>query len=97
MAHEEGESSPSMSNQKFTHRGLSKLDWFIRFDEVNFWMSRTRDLISSAETFSFPEFLESFRKLRRKSRRAEFALLLALYKFQRKMEEQATDADNRKG
>jgi hypothetical protein len=74
--------------------GSRRLDCFIRFDEVNYWLSRTRDLISSAETYSFPAFLESFRKLRRKSRRAEFALLLALYKFQRKMEEQATDADN---
>lgn len=74
---------------------MNKLDCFNRFDEVNFWLSRTRDLIANAETYSFPAFLESFRKLRRKSRRAEFALLLALYKFQREMEEQATDANNR--
>jgi hypothetical protein len=64
-----------MRNQKFTHVGLRKLDCF------------TRDLIANAETYSFPAFLESFRKLRRKSRRAEFALLLALYKFQREREE----------
>jgi hypothetical protein len=95
MAHEEGDSSPSMSNQKFTNGGLRKRDCFTRFDEVHYWLSRTRDLIANAETYRFPAFLESFRKLRRKSRRAEFALLLALYKFQREMEEQATDANNR--
>ena len=84
-----------MSNQEFTHGGLRKQDCFTRFDEVHYWLSRTRDLIANAETYSFPAFLEPFRKLRRKSRRAEFALLLALYKFQREMEERATDANNR--
>jgi len=75
-----------MSNQKFSHVGLRKLDCFTRFDEVHYWLSRTRDLIANAETYNFPAFLKSIRKLRRKSRRAEFALLLALYKFQREME-----------
>jgi hypothetical protein len=65
---------------------MNKLDCFNRFDEVNYWMSRTRDLIANAETYSFRSFLKSFRKLRRKSRRAEVALLLALFKFQREME-----------
>ena len=74
---------------------LSKPECFIRFDNVHYWLSRTRDLIANAETYSYPAFLDSFRKLRRKSRRAEFALLLALYKFQREMETQTTDADNR--
>lgn len=74
---------------------LSKPECFIRFDNVQYWLSRTRDLIANAETYSYPAFLESFRKLRRKSRRAEFALLLALYKFQREMETQTSDADNR--
>jgi hypothetical protein len=73
---------------------MNRLDCFNRFDEVDFWMSRTRDMVANAETYSFPEFLESFRKLRRKPRRAEFALLLALNKFQREVEEQATDAVN---
>jgi hypothetical protein len=79
-----------------THRqdgGLSKRDCFIRFDEVNHWLSRTRDLIANAETYCFPAFLESFRELRRESRKAEFALVLALYKFQREMEAQTIDAD----
>jgi hypothetical protein len=75
--------------------GLSKRHCFIRFDELAHWMSRTRDLIANAEDYSYPAFLESFRKLRRKSRRAEFALLLALYHFQHEMEERATDADDR--
>ena len=74
---------------------MNRLDCFNRIEEVNFWVSRTRDLIANAETYSFSEPLDSFRKLRRKSRPAEFALLLALYKFQCEMEEQATDADNR--
>jgi hypothetical protein len=74
---------------------MNKLVCFTRFNEVHYWLSRTRDLIANAESYSFPAFLKSFRKLRRKSWRAEFALLLALYKFQREMEEQATDANNR--
>jgi hypothetical protein len=74
---------------------MNKLVCFTRFNEVHYWLSRTRNLIANAESYSFPAFLKSFRKLRRKSRRAEFALLLALYKFQREMEEQATDANNR--
>jgi hypothetical protein len=74
---------------------LSKRDCFIRFKEVSYWLSKTRGLITNAETYSYPAFLESFRKLRRKSRRAEFALLLALYKFQREKEARATDADHR--
>ena len=77
--------------------GLSKLDCFLRFDEVNYSLSRTRDLIANAETYSYPAFWKSFRKLRRKSRRAEFALLLALYYFRLEMEARASDADNRKG
>ena len=72
----------------------SKRDCLNRFDEVVYLLSRTRDLIASAEAYNFPAFLETFRKLRRKSRRAEFALLLALYRFRREMEEQATGADN---
>jgi hypothetical protein len=75
--------------------GLSKLECFIRFNDVHYRLSRTRDLIANAEDYSYPAFLESFRKLRRKSRRAEFALLLALYHFQHEMEERATDADDR--
>jgi hypothetical protein len=56
--------------------GLSKRDCFIRFDEVNHWLSRTRDLIANAETCCFPAFLESFRELRRESRKAEFVALV---------------------
>lgn len=73
-------------------RGQSKLDCFMRFDEVTYWLSRTRDLIAYAEAYSYPAFCNSLRKLRRKSRRAEFALLLALYHFRRQMEGRATDA-----
>ncbi len=75
--------------------GLSKPDCFMRFDAVTHWLSRSRDLIANAETYSYPAFWKSFRKLRRKSRRAEFALLLALYYFRREMEARANDADNR--
>src|SRR5208282_5222433 len=62
---------------------LNKLDCLTRFDELAYWLSRTRDLIASAETYGYPAFWEAFRKLRRKSRKAEFALVLALYQFQR--------------
>lgn len=75
--------------------GLRKLDCFTRFDELNYWLSKTRDLIANAETRSYPAFLKTFRRLRRKSRRAEFTLLLALYEFQREMEARANDADKR--
>jgi hypothetical protein len=61
--------------------GLSKLDCFIRLDEVTYWLSRTRDLITNAETRSYLAFRESFRELRRESRKAEFALMVALYQF----------------
>jgi hypothetical protein len=74
---------------------LSKLDCFTRFDDVNYWLSRTRDLIANAEAYSYPVSCESFRGLRRKSRRAEFALLIALYRFQHEMEAGATNVDNR--
>ena len=40
--------------------GLRKLDCFSRFDAVAYWMSRTRDLIANAETYSYPAFRESF-------------------------------------
>jgi hypothetical protein len=73
----------------------SKLACFSRFDHVSYWLSRTRDLVANAETYTFPAFLESFRELRQESRRAEFALLLALYKFQLEMEAHATDANKR--
>ena len=75
--------------------GLRKLECFLWFDNVSYWLSRTRDLIANAETYSYPAFLESFREIRRESRRAEFSLLLALYKFQRKMEAQPSDAHER--
>jgi hypothetical protein len=65
--------------------GISKLECLIQFDEVTYWLSRTRDLISSAETYSYPAFQESFRELRREARKSEFALVVALYKFERAM------------
>jgi hypothetical protein len=75
--------------------GPSKLDCFIRLDEVSYWHSRTRELIANAETHSYPAFQESFRELRRESRKAEFELVIALYHFQLEMEARATDADHR--
>jgi hypothetical protein len=74
---------------------MNKLDCFNRFDEVYFWQSRTRALIANFETRSYPAFREPFRELRRESRKAEFALVIALYQFQHELEEQATHADNR--
>jgi hypothetical protein len=50
---------------------VSKRECFTRFDKVHYWLSRTRDLIANAETYSYPAFRESFRELRRKSRRDE--------------------------
>jgi hypothetical protein len=84
------DSSPSGQD-----RGPSKLDCFIRFDEVSYWHSRTRELIAIAETHGHPAFRKSFRDLRRESRKAEFELVIALYHFQQGMEARATDADDR--
>lgn len=65
--------------------GPSKLDCFIRFDKVNFWLSRTRELIANAETYSYPAFRESFRELRREARESEMELVIALFRFERAM------------
>lgn len=65
--------------------GTRKLECFIRFDEVSYWLSRTRDLIANAETYSFPAFRESFRELRREARKSEMELVIALFRFERAM------------
>lgn len=64
---------------------MSKLDCFIRFDEVNHWHSRTRELIATAETHIYPVFRNFFRELRRESRKAEFELVIALFRFEMAM------------
>lgn len=73
--------------------GLSKLECFIRFDAATYWMSRTRDLISNAETYSYPAFRESFLDLRREARKSEMELVIALFKFEKAMKKQAPDGD----
>ena len=62
-----------------------KLDCFIRFDEVSYWLSRTSELIAVAETYSYPAFRESFRELRRAARKSEMELVIALFRFERAM------------
>lgn len=74
--------------------GLSKLVCFMRFDEVTYWMSRTRDLIANAETYSYPAFRESFLELRREARKSEMELVIGLFQFEKAMKREATDADN---
>lgn len=69
----------------------SKLDCFIRFDDVHFWHSRTRDLITEAETYSYPAFRESFRELRREARKSEVELVIALFHFARAMKKALGD------
>jgi hypothetical protein len=86
---------PKDSSPSGQDGGPTKLDCFIRFDEVSYWHSRTRELIAIAETHGYLAFRKSFRELRRESRRAEFELVVALYHFQQKMEARATDADDR--
>ncbi len=73
---------------------MSKLDCFTRFDEVSHWLSKTQELIATAD-YSNTAFGESFHELRRKSRKAKFALVVALYQFQHEMEARATDTDHR--
>jgi hypothetical protein len=72
---------------------MKKLNCFIRFNEVNYRLSRTHDLITNAKASDYPAFRESSRELRREARKSEIALLIALYQFRREMEEQANDAD----
>jgi hypothetical protein len=67
------------------HGDLPKLEVFIRFDELNYWLSRTRDLINAAETYSYAAYRESYRQIRLESRDAEIALLTALFHFDRAM------------
>jgi len=75
--------------------GLRKLDCFSRFDAVAYWMSRTRDLIANAETYSYPAFRESFLELRREARKSEMELVIGLFQFEKAMKKEAADADNR--
>jgi hypothetical protein len=70
---------------------LSKLECFIRFDEVHFWLSRTRELIADAETYSYPAFRESFRELRREARKSEMELVIALFQFEKAVKREADD------
>jgi hypothetical protein len=74
---------------------MNKQECFARFDYVKFWHLRTRELIANSETYSYPAFQESFRELRRESRRAEFLLVVALYRFEQEMEERASDGEER--
>jgi hypothetical protein len=64
---------------------LPNLEVFIKFDEFNYWLSRTRDLIAKAETYSYAAFQESFRELQRETRNSEMDLLAALFKFDQAM------------
>jgi hypothetical protein len=65
--------------------GLSKFGCFARFDEVAYWLSKTRELIADAEIYSYPAFRESFHELRRESRKSEMELVVALFHFERGM------------
>lgn len=60
---------------------MDKLTCFVRFDDVAYWHSRTRDLITCADACCYSAFRESFLELRRATRVAEFALVAALYQF----------------
>ncbi len=64
---------------------LPKLEVFVKFDEFNYWLSRTRDLIAKAETYSYPAFQESFRELQRETRNFEMDSLAALFQFDQAM------------
>ena len=75
--------------------GPSKLDCFMRFDSVHYWLSRTRDLIANAESYSYPAFRESFFELRREARKSEFELVVALFQFEKTMERETNDNQQR--
>jgi hypothetical protein len=63
----------------------NKLDCFTRFENVGYWLSRTRQLIASVETYTYPAFRKSFRELRRETRKSEMELVIALFRFEREM------------
>lgn len=73
-------------------RGLRKVECFFLFDNVNYWHSRTRNLIANAETYSYRAFRESFRKLRREARKSEMELVIALFQFERAMKKAMTES-----
>lgn len=72
---------------------MNKEECFARFEEVRLWHSRTLNLIANAQSYTYPAFRESFWELRRESRRAEFALVIALCRFEDWMEDEAADGD----
>lgn len=72
---------------------MDKLECFARFEEVRLWHSRTLNLIANAESYTYAAFRESFWELRRESRKAEFALVVALCHFEDAMEEEAADGN----
>jgi len=61
--------------------GLSELDCVIRFDEVRYSSLAVENSMADAEAYSYPVFRESFRKLRRESRKAELARSLRFISF----------------
>jgi hypothetical protein len=83
-----------VSGSSRQERGLRKLDCFVRFDAVAYWMSRTRDLIANSETYSYQAFRESFLEIRREARKSEMELVIGLFQFEKAMKGDATDADN---
>lgn len=74
-------------------REVSKLDCYFHFDKVAYWLSRTRDLIASSESYTYPAFRESFRELRREGRTSEIELVTTLFRFEKEMGRHAADAD----
>jgi hypothetical protein len=74
-------------------RQLSKRNCFIRFDDMNYWLSRTRDLMSNAETHSHRALRDSLREIGYGSRRTKFAPVVAFHNLFPGMEEHATDAN----
>ena len=68
---------------------MGKHECFVRFDDVGFCQLGTRDLIANTKKYSYPAFRESFSEQRRESRKVAFALVVALYRFEQEMEEEA--------
>ena len=75
------------------YREVSKLDCYARFDKVTYWLARTRDLVASSESYTYPAFRESFRELRSEGRKSEIELVITLFRFEKEMRRRAADAD----
>ena len=67
---------------------------FAHFDEVTRWLARTRDLVAGAESYTVEAFRQSFAELQQGFLNAELDLIVALFEFDRTMEDKTHAEDD---